>query len=120
MLPPVLAFIARRTSLAVALQLLEDFGGLEISVPQRLDADHPVAMSIGLENANVVGELIRGGGIGDGVRRLLVPRGDGLFRARRNAAVRAAVAAGESKVEAARRFGISTRTARRICNDGAE
>jgi len=110
-LPPSLRRIADAAGLDAALRLSLALGGRIVSVSAR--ADNPVVRAIGAEAAARVLELIQSGDLGDGVRHFEVPRAP----AAHYAAIRAAVAGGLSKQDAASRFGLTARQVRRICNE---
>ncbi|MEQ8346173.1 MAG: hypothetical protein RIB84_22480 [Sneathiellaceae bacterium] len=112
-LPPSLRRIADAVGLEAALRLSRVLGGRIVSVSAR--PDNPVVRAIGPVAAAAVLELIQSGDLGDGVRHFEVPRAP----AAHYAAIRAAVAAGMSKQDAASRFGLTARQVRRICNDPA-
>lgn len=116
LLPPVLQEIARATSVDAALRLAEGHGGTTIFLPRNVAAKHPVSITIGQDAANAVSRMMFDRGLGDGVGHLDIPRAAAAIRFQRDAAIRAAVLAGESKQQVALRFNTTTRHVRRICN----
>lgn len=113
-LPPSLRRIAEVAGLDAALRLSRALGGRIVSVSDR--PDNAVARAIGPAAAAAVLELIQAGELGDGVRHIEVPRAPAAAWA----AIRAAVAGGMSKQEAASRYGLTARQVRRICNELVE
>ncbi len=116
-LPPVLATIAEAIGLPAALKLAATWGGVQISVPARMNADHAIARLIGLDAGRMLHRLIVDRGLGDGLRRIEIPRAHALGAAAKRAEVRAAVAAGMKKRQAALKFGMTNRAVRQICNE---
>lgn len=122
-LPPVLATIAREIGIGAALKLSQTWGGVDISVPAGMTADHPIAKLIGLEAGLQLHRLIAERGMGDGVRRLEIPRGHYIGSRALRIEIRKAVAEGMPKRQAALKFGVTNRAVRKICNatdDGDE
>ncbi len=116
LLPPVLRLIADATSIETALTLAEHFGGTMVCIGEYPTGANPVVQLIGIDNARAIHRLIRERGIGDGVRRLTIPKAADLLRAQRNADIVRAFQETGSKPKVARRFGITTRTVRKIVN----
>lgn len=112
-LSPTLNRLSEVIGLAAALKLSERFGGGEIYVPLRIQADHPVAQCIG---ADAAAKLAAAFGTGQSGARIDVPKADDITRARRNRGIVEAAEAGASKQALARRHGLTTRWVRRICN----
>lgn len=115
-LPPVLAAIAETIGLGAALKLAATWGGVQISVPAGMKADHVIAKLIGLEAGKALHRLIVEQGLGDGLRRIEIPRAHAMGSAAKRREVRAAIASGMSKRQAALHFGMTNRAIRRICN----
>ncbi len=112
-LSPTLNRLSDVIGVAAALALAERFGGGEIYVPLRIQADHPVAQCIGVEAAE---KLAAAFGSGQSGARIDIPKGDDITRARRNRAIVAASETGVSKQALGRAHGLTTRWVRRICN----
>jgi len=115
-LPPVLATIAHEIGIGAALKLAQEWGGVDISVPARMTSDHPIARLIGLEAGLKLHRLIVERGLGDGVRRLEIPRGHYIGSRALRIEIREAVAGGMPKRQAALKFGVTNRAVRKICN----
>lgn len=87
-LPPVLAMIARAIGVGPALTLAAEFGGTQISVRQNPNDTRRVARVIGIEATVALHRLIQEEGLGDGLRRLDIPRAHARQVAERHAAIR--------------------------------
>ncbi len=108
-LPGTLAEIARETSVPVALAIARRFGGTDLYVPLNPTEHDPLARCVGIDAANRIARLYGGG-------RVEIPLGNTARRAERNRAIRRMAAEGRSVSEIARRFGMTTRSIRRIKN----
>lgn len=95
------------------LRLCQDFGGTEVYFPKRLADDHPVVISIGHEAARRVAEYAGGDG---GGATLEIPRGVSFNNHKRNAQIFEDLQSGDSKKVIARRYGLTTRWVRYLCN----
>lgn len=107
-LPPVLAEIAEVIGLSLALKLVAECGGTEVYLSAR-PRDGIAVQVIG---AAAMAALFARFGAG----HIDIPLASAAHRARRNATIRAASAAGVSKQRLARRLQLTTRQVRRICN----
>lgn len=87
------------------VRLLLAYPGIDLKVPESVDADHPLARAIGLEAAKKLAQHAGGG-------RMYIP--SSLARAERNQAIYDARAAGDSVEEIARRHGLTARHVERI------
>ncbi len=94
-----------------AMRLAEEYGGrrLYVPLPENCRAQHPLARLLGLD------ALLRLAEIWGGQEHFEVPCGVQVLRRRRDAALVAAHAAGESLRSLAARFFISERQVVRIC-----
>jgi hypothetical protein len=106
--PEILTTIAEEAGDAVALTLWAYAGGTKIYIPRpaRLKPDHWLAGLLGWEAAQAVARAVGGGDID-------LPLGCHGNRARTGAIIAAALAAGATLAEAARRAGVCQRTVSR-------
>jgi hypothetical protein len=116
-LPELLAEIAEAAGLDAALKLAEEKGGARVSIPARLPAGpHWLTECVGPEAAAKICALYRQRSSSDRWRGayVLIPRGPtgAIAAARRRMAQ--ALAEGASAAEAARRAGMTERTAYRV------
>jgi len=110
MLPHSLQEIAEIIGNGLAVRLSADFGGTEIYIPKKAEADHPLVQAIGHDAAGKLAAWAGGS-------RLEIPRAVGFHGGRRQAQIKADVEAGLSKKQAARKHLVTTRWVRKICND---
>jgi Mor family transcriptional regulator len=95
------------------LRLCQDFGGTEVYFPKRINADHPIAKSVGLDVARALADFA---GQRNSGGTLDVPRGVVFNSQRRNSQILKDLENGLSKKEIARRYGLTTRWVRHLCN----
>lgn len=116
-LPGLLGEIAEVAGLAAALALAERVGGTRVTIPSRAGDDHWLVETVGREAADLICDHLRilaPDGREAGARHVQIPLGPtGLLA---NARVRLVkeLEAGTSAREAARRVGMSERTAFRM------
>ena len=110
-LPKRLREAADLIGVPAAMRLAEAYGGrrLYVPLPENCRAQHPLAQLLGLD------ALLRLAEIWGGQEHFEVPCGVQVLRLRRDAALVAAHAAGESLRSLAARFCISERQVVRIC-----
>lgn len=87
------------------MRLLLAYPGIDLKVPERVDADHPLARAIGFEAASKLAQYAGGG-------RIYIP--SSLARAERDRAISDARVAGDPVEEIARRHGLTARHVERI------
>lgn len=84
-------------------QLIAVWGGQHLYFPETVPADHPLALEVGLHQAERLSQ--RFGGL-----RLLIPLGYAFSQRERNRAIREAHAAGATVPDLVRRFHLCERT----------
>lgn len=101
-MPPALRNIADRIGAPAALALARRWGGRRLYVPHRVGAEHAITETIGLEHARALSSLYAG-------EFLDIPRPDGVWRARRDAEIRAHRAAGWTMARLASTYALTVR-----------
>ena len=106
-LPSLLRELAENFGLGVALQFANDFGGREITVPTRLNDNHPIAQSVGRP---VLRWLMRNRHPGE---KFDVPIGPASSYRKLVTMTRKMVEEKAGTTDIVRRVGVTTRTIRR-------
>lgn len=109
LLPPKLLEIAEYCGEKTAMDLLQNYGGGHLCVPQQVDAMHQLSQVLGVVAAtafcrNFAGETIQ------------IPKAAKAFRSLRNTEIRRLRAAGEPLFNVARKYGLTERQILTICN----
>ncbi len=117
-LPPVLREIAEVAGLEAALALARQYGGLEVAIPRRASYDHWLARCVGAKPAAQICDHFRvvdADGHAIGNFRLYIPQAGTGAAAQARQQLVADLEAGQLSLRAAaRRAGLTERTARRI------
>lgn len=101
LLEPVLRELVEVSSLRATLLIVEVYGGTRLNVPKVLEADHPLARLVGLQEAQQIARRFGGD-------RPLVPKALRALTAIRDTQIKAN-AEGHSVPELARRHGLGER-----------
>lgn len=99
LLPPRLREIARVAGVDAALQISQGWPGVRLYIPQRMHAQHPIALAIGLDSARKLAREM-------GDQTVSIPRGVSYRRQLRNALIISAYQGGRSARELALEYGL--------------
>lgn len=116
-LPGLLGEIAEIAGLEAALAIAEEVGGTRVSIPARVADDHWLVKTAGREAAEKICDHLRilsPDGREAGARHVVIPRGPTGLMAKARTRLAKELEAGTSAREAARRSGLSERTAWRM------
>jgi hypothetical protein len=116
-LPGLLGEIAEVAGLAAALAIAERVGGTRVTIPSRAADDHWLVKLIGRDAADKICDHMRilsPEGREAGARHVVIPRGPTGYLAKARIRLAKELEAGTSAREAARKTGLSERTAFRM------
>lgn len=105
-LPPLLRQIAEVAGAAAAVQLARDYGGTEIYIRKKLDTDHVLVRSVGMQSAALILDAL-------GAGALEVPLGPSRYGEQLARAIAERQKAGQSERQIARALSCHIRTVRR-------